>query len=245
VAVVTGAGGAIGWEISRRLGSEGCRVVLGDLDGGALASRRAEFEREFGVEPVTVDGDLSDRVAAEALIGAARDAHGRLDVLINNAGGGIIRPTPEHTPETIEETLARNLATALNCTLAALPTLRGSGYGRVVFIGAESVRNGLDHHAVYNAAKGGVHALARGLAREFAREGVTFNVVAPSAVLTPELEAILAEQPEVGETFVRVIPMGRPARLEEVASAVAYFASEEASFITGQVISVNGGSTMG
>jgi 2,3-dihydroxy-2,3-dihydro-p-cumate dehydrogenase len=107
------------------------------------------------------------------------------------------------------------------------------------------VRNGLDRHAVYNAAKGGVHAFARGLAREFPGEGITVNTDAPCATATPELAAILERQPEAGEAFVRVIPMGRPAALEEVASAVAYLAADEAGFITGQVLSVNGGSTMG
>jgi 2,3-dihydroxy-2,3-dihydro-p-cumate dehydrogenase len=114
-----------------------------------------------------------------------------------------------------------------------------------VFVGADSVRNGLDRHAVYNAAKGGVHAFARGLAREFAQDGITANTVAPSATATPELAAIMERRPEVGEAFTRVIPLGRPAALEEVASAVAYLASEEAGFITGQVLSVNGGANMG
>ena len=123
--------------------------------------------------------------------------------------------------------------------------MRAAGYGRIVFIGAESVRNGLDRHAIYNAAKGGVHAFARGLAREFAPDGITVNTVAPSATATPELAAILERTPEVGEAFTRVIPLGRPAALEEVASAVAYLAAEEASFITGQVLSVNGGANMG
>jgi 2,3-dihydroxy-2,3-dihydro-p-cumate dehydrogenase len=122
--------------------------------------------------------------------------------------------------------------------------MRSAGYGRIVFVGADSVRNGLDRHAVYNAAKGGVHAFARGLAREFAREGITVNTVAPCATATPELAAILEQDPQAGEAFVQVIPMGRPAALEEVASAVAYLAAEEARFITGQVLGVNGGSTM-
>jgi 2,3-dihydroxy-2,3-dihydro-p-cumate dehydrogenase len=90
-----------------------------------------------------------------------------------------------------------------------------------------------------------VHAFARGLAREYARDGITVNTVAPSATATPDLERFLAEQPEAAKAFLRVIPIGRPAALQEVASAVAYLASEEASFITGQVLSVNGGANMG
>jgi 2,3-dihydroxy-2,3-dihydro-p-cumate dehydrogenase len=244
-AVVTGAGGAIGGAIARRLASEGARLALGDLDPDAVESRAGELRREHGAEVVTAAGDLSDAADAGALVAACRDAFGGVDVLVNNAGGGVILPTLEHTEETLQATLDRNIWTALRTTLAALPLMRDAGYGRIVFVGADSVRNGLDRHAVYNAAKGGVHAFARGLAREYARDGVTVNTVAPSATATPELAAILERQPDAGEAFLRVIPMGRPAELDEVASAVAYLASEEASFITGQVLSVNGGSTMG
>jgi 2,3-dihydroxy-2,3-dihydro-p-cumate dehydrogenase len=228
-AIVTGAGGAIGGAIARRLQTEGARLVLGDL-------QPLEWDGA-----VTVAGDLSDPEAARTLIAACE---GRLDVLVNNAGGGVIRPTREHTEDTLQATIDRNLWTALRTTLEALPLMAAAGYGRIVFIGADSVRNGLDLHAVYNAAKGGVHAFARGLAREYARGGITVNTVAPSATATPDLERFLASDPEAAERFLRVIPMGRPAALEEVASAVAYLASEEASFITGQVLGVNGGSTM-
>jgi 2,3-dihydroxy-2,3-dihydro-p-cumate dehydrogenase len=233
VAIVTGAGGAIGGAIAGRLQAEGSKLALGDLEPLTFDGA------------VTVQGDLSDPASANELIHATLAEYGRIDVLVNNAGGGIIRPTLEHTAETLKATLDRNLLTALHTTIAALPYMRTAGYGRIVFVGADSVRNGLDRHAVYNAAKGGVHAFARGLAREFARDGITANTVAPSATATPELAAILEQTPEVGEAFVRVIPVGRPASLEEVASAVAYLASEEAGFITGQVLSVNGGANMG
>ena len=165
-------------------------------------------------------------------------------MLVNNAGGGVILPTLEHTEETLQATIDRNLWSALRTTLAALPHMVNAGYGRVVFVGADSVRNGLDRHAVYNAAKGGVHAFARGLAREYARAGITVNTVAPCATATPDLERFLRDAPDAAEAFLQVIPMGRPAALEEVASAVAYLASEEAGFITGQTLGVNGGSTM-
>jgi 2,3-dihydroxy-2,3-dihydro-p-cumate dehydrogenase len=243
-AIVTGAGGAIGAAIARRLGDEGAALALADLDGAAVDATAEQLREACGVEVVTVAGDLSDAVVAEAVAAAARERLGRIDVLVNNAGGGVILPTEEQTEATLHATLDRNIWTVLRATLAVLPTMREAGYGRIVMIGADSVRNGLDRHAVYNAAKGGVHAFAAGLAREYARAGITVNTVAPCATATPELAAIVAVSPEVGEAFTRVIPMGRPAALEEVASAVAYLASPEASFITGQVLGVNGGSTM-
>ena len=222
VAIVTGAGGAIGGAIARRLQAEGAQLVLGDLEP-------LEWDGA-----ITVAGDLSDPDAARKR--SSTRAAGRIDVLVNNAGGGVILPTLEHTEETLQATIDRNLWTALRTTLAALPHMRDAGYGRIVFVGADSVRNGLDRHAVYNAAKGGVHAFARGLAREYARAGITVNTVAPCATATPDLERFLARRsPDAAEAFLRVIPMGRPAALEEVASAVAYLASEEASFITGQI----------
>jgi 2,3-dihydroxy-2,3-dihydro-p-cumate dehydrogenase len=243
-AIVTGAGGAIGAEIAGRLAAEGAQLALADLDAEALAATADTLRERTGAEPVTAAGDLSDPEVAGALVAGCAERFGRVDVLVNNAGGGIIRPTLEQTEETLRATLDRNLWTAMRCTLAALPLMRDAGYGRVVFTGADSVRNGLDNHAVYNAAKGGVHAFARGLAREFARAGITFNTVAPCATATPELAEIMARDPSLGEAFTRVIPIGRPAALDEVASAVAFLASEEARFITGQVLGVNGGSTM-
>jgi 2,3-dihydroxy-2,3-dihydro-p-cumate dehydrogenase len=122
--------------------------------------------------------------------------------------------------------------------------MRRTGYGRIINIGADSVRNGLWDHAAYNAAKGGVNGLTTGLAREFARDGITVNTVAPCAVRTPALDAVLASNPALHDKFTSVIPMGRPGEMDEVASMVAYLASREAAFVTGQVISVNGGSTM-
>ena len=244
VAIVTGAGGAIGAEIAGRLGAEGAEVALADLDPQALAATAQTLGDRTGREAITVAGDLSDRAPAAQLVAACRERFGRLDVLVNNAGGGIIRPTLEQTEATLQATLDRNLWSAMRCTLAALPVMKDAGYGRIVFTGADSVRNGLENHAVYNAAKGGVHAFARGLAREFARDGITVNTVAPCATATPELAQIMADDPSLGEAFTRIIPIGRPAALDEVASAVAFLASEEARFITGQVLGVNGGSTM-
>jgi 2,3-dihydroxy-2,3-dihydro-p-cumate dehydrogenase len=241
VAIVTGAARGIGLAIARRLHGDGAAVVLSDLDDGALAKAADTLA---GERVRTFAGDLSKEAAAVALIETALAAFGSLGVLVNNAGGGVIRPFLEHTPETLHRTIDRNLWTAIWCSRAALPPMLETGWGRIVNIGADSVRNGLWEHAAYNAAKGGVHGLTTGLAREFATRGVTVNTVAPPATNTEALVEYRERDEAAYEQILSVIPMGRPAEMHEVAAMVAFLASEDAAFVTGQVISVNGGSTM-
>lgn len=241
IAIVTGAGSPIGAAIAQRLAEEGATLVLADVESESLAATKSALSGD----PITIESDLSHEEEAGRLVKTAVDAHGRLDILVNNAGGGIIRAFLDHTPETLRTTIDRNLWTTLWCTWHAVPHMKAAGYGRIVNIGADSVRNGLWLHAGYNAAKGGVHALATGVAREFAQDGITANVVAPCIVETPGVAAARrSPMAPMIEKMTGVVPMGRPARLEEVASVVAYLVSAEASFVTGQVVSVNGGSTM-
>ena len=240
VAIVTGAASPIGQAICRRLLGDGARLVLGDVMAPALEAFAASLVGDVAWRA----GDLSQEAEAVALRDVALTRFGRIDILVNNAGGGVILPFLEHTPETLKKTLDRNIWTCLWCCRAVLPVMVAQDYGRIVSIGADSVRNGLPNHAAYNAAKGGVHALTTGLAREFAKQNITVNVVAPCMVATPQVRAIMGTGNPLFEQFVAVIPKGRPAECEEVASMTAYLASAQAGFVTGQVISVNGGSTM-
>jgi 2,3-dihydroxy-2,3-dihydro-p-cumate dehydrogenase len=243
VAIVTGAAKGIGLAIAERLARDGAKLVLADLDESGLKAASAHLSKEFGAEVAHHAGDLSDQGTAEKAIHLASQRFGRLDILVNNAGGGIIKAFAEQTPETLKTTIDRNLWTVLWCSWYAIPPMRAQGYGRIINLGADSVRNGLWDHAAYNAAKGGVHGLTTGMAREFAKDGITVNTVAPCAVNTPQMTAITKSSPALAAKFVSLIPMGRPAEMKEVASMVSYLASAEASFVTGQVISVNGGST--
>lgn len=250
--VVTGGATGIGLAISRRLVADGASLVMAALSAEELASGLEQIAAEFPqARTAGYLGDLARPGAADDLLAVAVEAFGDVYALVNNAGGGVIRPTLEHTEETLRSTIDNNLWTTLRASLAVLPHMVERGGGRIVNIGAESVRNGLTAHAVYNAAKGGVHALAVGLAREFAAAGVSVNTVAPAYTVTPELAAAIdaGTLPEalkpVVQDAVDLIPMGRAGEPHEIAGAVSYLLRPEAGFVTGQTISVNGGSSMG
>jgi 2,3-dihydroxy-2,3-dihydro-p-cumate dehydrogenase len=237
-AIISGAASPIGQSIAKRLSAEGVKLMLGDKDANRLQTIATELDASFLV------GDLSEETVMREMIQQTMDTLGQIDILVNNAGGGVIRPFLEHDAESLNETMNRNLWTTLWACHASLPHMLEQGFGRIINIGADSVRNGLWDHAGYNAAKGGVHGLTTGLAREFAQTGVTVNTVAPCMVATPMVKAAAAEGSPLIQKFTDVIPLGRPAECDEVASMVCYLATSEAGFVTGQVISVNGGSTM-
>ncbi len=239
VALITGAAAGIGRAIAARFAADGAQLIVADLSENVH-----ELATELPTEVLAFVGDLSLEQTVRDLVTSAVGHFGAIDILVNNAGGGVLRPFLEHTPETLRQTIDHNLWTALWCSYLVLPVMLPRGWGRIINLGADSVRNGLPEHAAYNAAKGGVHALTTGLAREFATCGITVNTVAPCMVATPMVQKLLQEGSVWIKQFADVIPMGRPGTMAEVASMVAYLAREEAAFVTGQVISVNGGSTM-
>jgi 2,3-dihydroxy-2,3-dihydro-p-cumate dehydrogenase len=245
-AIVTGAGqgvGGLGRAIAGRFAEQGFNVVVADLDP-AVEETATEITRATGRKVGKFAGNLSQETEVAKLVDSALSEFGRVDVLVNNAGGGIIKPFLKHDAVSLTETLARNLWTTVWCCHKVLPLMVKQNYGRIVNIGADSLRTGIPQHAGYNAAKGGVIGLAVGLAREFASYDITINTVSPCVVNTERHRARLKADPKLAEAFVQVVPKARGVEIEEVVDLVYFLAQERAGFITGQDISINGGSAM-
>jgi 2-hydroxycyclohexanecarboxyl-CoA dehydrogenase len=233
-ALVTGGAQGIGEAIVRRLGAEGARVWIGDIDTDGAERVAAET----GAQAVKLD--VTEPESARAAVETA----GRLDVLVNNAGMDEFGFFTDTDPEMWERVIAVNLKGVLACTGAVLPGMQQAGYGRIVSIASEAGRVGSKGSAVYSAAKGGVIAFTKTIARENARFGITANAIAPGPIETPLL--MRAKQlGELGERIIETMKRGTQLRRlgqpEEVAAAVAFLASEEAAYVTGETLGVSGG----
>jgi 2-hydroxycyclohexanecarboxyl-CoA dehydrogenase len=240
VALVTGAGGGIGRAIALRLAREGARVAVTDLDGDAAAAAAGEAGQGAGALAL----DVTDEAAVRAAVTRIEAELGPIDVLVNNAGWDKVEPFVESRVETWRRLIAINLEGPLLCAHAVLPGMIARGRGRIVSIASDAGRVGSSGEAVYSAAKAGVIGFSKTLAREVARHGINVNVVCPGPTDTPLFQGIAAENPKLGQALARAIPLGRLARPEEIAGAVAFLASDDAGFITGQTLSVSGGLTM-
>jgi 2-hydroxycyclohexanecarboxyl-CoA dehydrogenase len=233
-ALVTGGASGIGAAISRRLAAEGAAVVIGDVNEEGAKDVAAEIDADAALLDVT----QLDSAAAIA------DAHGPFSILVNNAGTDDFAFFTDMTPERWRRLIAINLEGVFNCTHAVLPSMQQAGYGRIVNIASEAGRVGSKGSAVYSAAKGGVIAFTKTIARENARFSVTANAIAPGPIETPLLMAA-KEFGELGEKIIETMKgqtqMRRLGQPEEVAAAVAFLASDDASFVTGETIGVSGG----
>ncbi|MGH9054643.1 MAG: SDR family NAD(P)-dependent oxidoreductase [Acidimicrobiales bacterium] len=225
-ALVTGGASGIGAAIARRLAGDGVDVTVVDIAGG--------------------DGVIQLDVTDVAAVGPAVRSAGRFDILVNNAGVDQFGYFTDTTPDVWQEVVAVNLLGVFACTHAALPAMQQAGWGRIVNVTSEAGRIGAKGNAVYAAAKGGVIAFTKSLARENGRYGITVNAVAPGPIETPLLDRMRQEQ---GERVIGVLASGTQLRRlgtpGEVAEAVAFLASDAASYITGEILGVSGGMGLG
>lgn len=247
-ALVTAAARGLGQGVALRLAREGAVVSVWDRDAKELeALSREAAENELSLETQALD--MADAAAIDAAANQLEKRIGGVDVLVNNIGGSLHTPFRflEQSDEDWERVMAVNVTACVQTTRAVLPGMVARGYGRIVNLGSKAGRYGsLFAGANYVAAKGAMQAFTLQIAQEFGPQGVTCNTVCPGAVLTPRVEALLAERQSEAERqrVLESIPVRRHGRVEDIAAAVAYLASEEAGFVNGASLDVNGGQSM-
>jgi 2-hydroxycyclohexanecarboxyl-CoA dehydrogenase len=241
VAVVTGAASGIGLAIARRLGQRGDRVALLDRQGDALA-RAAEEVRATGAQAIAAEVDVTDRRAIDDALDKVRAELGPVAIMVTSAGLDAFESFTDITTESWERILAINLTGTFHCLQAAVPDMLAARWGRMVTISSSSAQSGAARMAHYVASKGGVIGLTKALALELAPHGITVNTIPPGLIDTPmsrraEAAKDLASLEKLGAR----IPVRRAGTPDDIAALCAYLCSEEAGYITGQVIGVNGG----
>ena len=245
VAFVTGAGRGIGRAIALRLAKDGLAVGVTDVDGPEAAAV-AEAVSAAGGRATSAVADVTDMGAMRAALAAVEGALGPVDVLVNNAGWERLALFVETEPDFWDRLIAVNLKGVLNTTRAALDGMIARRGGRIINIASDAGRVGSTGEAVYSACKAGVIGFTKALAREVARHDITVNAVAPGVTDTRLLAQVMVGErgARILEGMRRAIPLKRLGQPEDVAGLVAYFASPEAAYVTGQVMSISGGLTM-
>ena len=244
--IVSGGGGGIGGATCRRFAKEGARVAVFDIDLEA-AAKVADAIGAAGGQASTFACDITERASVDAAVAAAEAQLGPVAVLVNNAGWDVFRAFTKTEPAQWDKLIAINLTGALHMHHAVLPGMVARRAGRIVNIASDAARVGSSGEAVYAACKGGLVAFSKTLAREHARHGITVNVVCPGPTETALFEDYKqgAGNPEnLVEAFTRAIPLGRIGQPDDLPGAILFFASDDAAYVTGQVLSVSGGLTM-
>ncbi|HEY9312473.1 SDR family NAD(P)-dependent oxidoreductase [Williamsia sp.] len=243
-AVVTGGASGMGADTCRVLAGRGYRVAVADVDGDG-AHRVAEELRASGAESVGVAVDVTDRVLVDDAFAKVRSELGPIEVLVTSAGLVAFDKFSEITAQSWTKVIDVNLNGTFHCCQAVIDDMVAGGWGRIVTISSSSAQRGSPGMAHYAASKGAVIALTKSLAREYARSGITVNTIPPSGIETPmqHQSQAMGNLPS-NEVMVKAIPVGHLGSGYDIASTAAFLCSEEAGYITGQVVGVNGGSVI-
>lgn len=243
VALVTGAARGIGAALAARLSQEGASVALCDRDGEAATALAERLAAGPG-RALGVTLDVSDDTAVRAAVQRIAGELGPVDVLVNNAGIDRVQPFVDSVPATWDQLIAVNFRGCVAMCHAIVPRMVERGYGRIVNISSDAGRVGSSGEVVYSGTKAAVIGFSKALAREVAASGVTVNVVCPGPTDTALLDQVAAQSQKRYDALARAIPMRRIGAPGDIAPAVAFFASDDAAYITGQTLSVSGGLTM-
>lgn len=245
VAIITGAGGGIGRGIALKFGSLGANVIVGDIKTEGAAETVSLLEKE-GAKGLALKTDITDLVQVQEMVKITLSSFGKVDILVNNAGWDRIEPFMKNPPDFWDQVIAINLKGPINCTRAVLDPMVDRKYGKIVNISSDAGRVGSSGEAVYSACKGGIIAFTKTMAREMARYSINVNCICPGATDTPLLAELTKGETgaKIIDAMVKAVPFRRLGKPEDIAGAVAFLASDEAAFITGQTLSVSGGLTM-
>ena len=241
VAVVTGAAAGMGLAVARRLAAVGHRVALLDLDAEQV-TKSAESIRSTGAQALAVETDVADRGAVDAAIECVHESFGSVEIIVTSAGLDEFQSFTDITAESWERMLAVNLTGTFHCLQAVIPDMLAGGFGRIVTISSSSAQSGAARMAHYVASKGGVVGLTKALAVEYAPNGITVNTIPPGFIDTPMARRAEArgDLPSIDAVAART-PVRRAGTPDDIAAACAFLCSDEAGYITGQLLGVNGG----
>ncbi len=243
VAFITGAGSGIGREIAKTLSSRGMKVLVADININNAQETVSLIEKE-GYEAAAVYCDVTDLESVKRAVEESVSIYKKIDILVNNAGWDKVEPFLKSEPSTWKRIIDINLLGQVHTCKEILPIMIENGYGKVVNVASDAARVGSSGEAVYSAAKGGVIAFTKTLAREMARYKLNVNCIAPGPADTPLFQEIGSYNEGIAGALEKAIPFRRLAQPHDIAGAVAYFISDDAAYVTGQTLSVNGGLTM-
>lgn len=244
--IVTGGGGGIGAPTCMRFAQEGARVVVMDVNAAA-AQETVQKIQNSGGQALACAVDLRDAAKTAGEIALIEKDFGEIDILVNGVGWDVFTPFLKSGPDFWTKIIDINLRSVLNVTHPVLASMVARRSGKIVSLASDAARGGSSGESVYAACKAGIIAFSKTLAREHARHGISVNVVCPGVTETAMLEAFMEEagdKEKLRQAFARAVPMGRLGQPEDLPGAIVFFASDDANFITGQVLSVSGGLTM-
>jgi 3-oxoacyl-[acyl-carrier protein] reductase len=252
-ALITGASAGLGFAAAKTLAEEGVKIAINSRSMENLQKAASEIEKQTGISPVCVDGDISEEGIAEKIVERAVKELGPVDILVSNCGGPPAGMFMEHDKQTWKKSVDLTLLSAINLSRAVLPTMVEKKWGRIIFITSISVKQPIDNLIISNSLRAGVTGFAKSISNEYASHGITVNTVCPGYTETERLQSLAQHQSqaknikpeEVYAGWTQSVPAGRLGQPDELAALITFLASDRAAYITGTSLPVDGGYAKG